>query len=73
MIGPGGISLLPMEEGKGLPVLPFQSYYGLLSRADPAQPRFAAQPGGRLPPRSNVRRAAMNSSPLSPAGERGWG
>ena len=32
-IGQGGISLLPMEEGKGLPVLSFQSYYGLLSRA----------------------------------------
>src|SRR5947209_1620744 len=32
-IGPGGISLLPLEEGKALPVLPFQSYYGLLSRA----------------------------------------
>jgi len=32
-IGPGGISLLPMEEGKALPALPFQSYYGLLSRA----------------------------------------
>ena len=32
-IGPGGISLLPIEEGKALPVLPFQSYYGLLSRA----------------------------------------
>jgi circadian clock protein KaiC len=32
-IGQGGISLLPMEEGKALPVLPFQSYYGLLSRA----------------------------------------
>jgi circadian clock protein KaiC len=32
-IGQGGISLLPMEEGKGLPVLPFQSYFGLLSRA----------------------------------------
>ena len=32
-IGPGGISLVPIEEGKGLPVLPFQSYYGLLSRA----------------------------------------
>src|SRR6202047_3810718 len=32
-IGPGGISLVPLEEGKGLPVLPFQSYYGLLSRA----------------------------------------
>jgi hypothetical protein len=28
-IGPGGISLLPMEEGKALPALPFQSYYGL--------------------------------------------
>jgi hypothetical protein len=24
---------LPIEEGKALPVLPFQSYYGLLSRA----------------------------------------
>src|SRR6202171_4046499 len=32
-IGPGGLSLLPLEEGKALPVLPFQSYYGLLSRA----------------------------------------
>ena len=32
-IGQGGISLLPLEEGKALPVLPFQSYYGLLSRA----------------------------------------
>jgi circadian clock protein KaiC len=32
-IGPGGISLLPIEEGKTLPALPFQSYYGLLSRA----------------------------------------
>src|SRR5947209_5581610 len=32
-IGPGGISLLPLEEGKALPTLPFQSYYGLLSRA----------------------------------------
>ena len=32
-IGQGGIALLPVEEGKGLPVLPFQSYYGLLSCA----------------------------------------
>lgn len=32
-IGPGGITLLPVVEGKALPVLPFQSYYGLLSRA----------------------------------------
>ena len=50
-IGPGGISLLPMEEGKGLPVLPFQSYYGLLSRAptrlSPDLPRGGE--GGALP------------------------
>jgi circadian clock protein KaiC len=50
-IGPGGISLLPMEEGKGLPVLPFHSYYGLLSRAptrlSPDLPRGGA--GGALP------------------------
>jgi circadian clock protein KaiC len=32
-IGPGGISLVPIEKGKPLPVLPFQNYYGLLSRA----------------------------------------
>ena len=32
-IGPGGISLLPVDESNTLPVLPFQRYYGLLSRA----------------------------------------
>jgi circadian clock protein KaiC len=32
-IGPGGLSLLPVDESKALPLLPFQSYYGLLSRA----------------------------------------
>jgi circadian clock protein KaiC len=32
-IGPGGISLLPVDESKALPTLPFNSYYGLLSRA----------------------------------------
>jgi circadian clock protein KaiC len=32
-IGPGGIILVPMVDGEGLPVLPFSSYYGLLSRA----------------------------------------
>ena len=50
-IGPGGISLLPMEEGKGPPVLPFQSYYSLLSRAptrrSPDLPRGGE--GGALP------------------------
>jgi circadian clock protein KaiC len=32
-IGPGGLSLLPVDESTALPVLPFQRYYGLLSRA----------------------------------------
>jgi circadian clock protein KaiC len=32
-IGPGGITLVPADAALALPVLPFQSYYGLLSRA----------------------------------------
>jgi circadian clock protein KaiC len=32
-IEPGGISLVPVDAAKALPVLPFASYYGLLSRA----------------------------------------
>ena len=32
-IGPGGITLVPEDVAAALPVLPFQSYYGLLSRA----------------------------------------
>jgi circadian clock protein KaiC len=32
-IGPGGISLVPVDQAQALPILPFQSYYGLLSRA----------------------------------------
>ena len=32
-IGAGGITLLPEDPNVALPVLPFQSYYGLLSRA----------------------------------------
>jgi circadian clock protein KaiC len=32
-IGRGGITLLPVDQSVALPVLPFQSYYGLLSRA----------------------------------------
>jgi circadian clock protein KaiC len=32
-IGPGGITLVPVDASVALPVLPFQSYYGLLSRA----------------------------------------
>jgi circadian clock protein KaiC len=32
-IGEGGIALVPVDEAQALPVLPFSSYYGLLSRA----------------------------------------
>jgi circadian clock protein KaiC len=32
-IGQGGITILPVDESVALPILPFQSYYGLLSRA----------------------------------------
>jgi circadian clock protein KaiC len=32
-IGPGGITLVPEDAAQALPLLPFQSYYGLLSRA----------------------------------------
>jgi circadian clock protein KaiC len=32
-IGPGGITLVPVDQAQALPVLPFSSYYGLLSRA----------------------------------------
>ena len=50
-IGPGGISLLPLEKGKALPVLPFQSYYGLLSRAPTRISRDSPRgvEGGALP------------------------
>ena len=32
-VGKGGIALLPVDESKAVPSLPFESYYGLLSRA----------------------------------------
>jgi circadian clock protein KaiC len=32
-VGPGGITLLAVDQSKALPILPFSSYYGLLSRA----------------------------------------
>jgi circadian clock protein KaiC len=44
-IGQGGISLVPVDQAKALPVLPFQSYYGLLSRA-PTRLSPAVLPGG---------------------------
>jgi circadian clock protein KaiC len=44
-VGPGGISLVPVDKAKALPVLPFQSYYGLLSRA-PTRLSPEVLPGG---------------------------
>jgi len=44
-IGQGGIRLLPVEESAAIPVLPFQSYYGLLSRAPTRfSPRIPYEP-----------------------------
>ena len=47
-IGPGGITLVPEDAAVALPILPFQSYYGLLSRA-PTRLR-SALPCGSLTP-----------------------
>src|SRR5262249_13851008 len=44
-IGPGGISLVPVDQARALPILPFQSYYGLLSRA-PTRLAPTVLPGG---------------------------
>ena len=44
-IGPGGITLVPVDEAQALPVLPFPSYYGLLSRA-PTRLSPTVLPGG---------------------------
>jgi circadian clock protein KaiC len=61
-IGLGGITLLPVDESVALPVLPFQSYYGLLSRAptrlSPRLPRNGGTPdtSGAAAPRRRPRR-----------------
>ena len=47
-IGQGGISLLPIDQALALPILPFQSYYGLLSRAPTrVSPRIPYEPSIR--------------------------
>jgi circadian clock protein KaiC len=47
-IGQGGITLVPVDAAQALPIVPFQSYYGLLSRAptrlSPALPRAPLTP-----------------------------
>jgi circadian clock protein KaiC len=45
-IGPGGITFVPVDESQALPVLPFASYYGLLSRA-PTRLSPEVLPGNR--------------------------
>jgi circadian clock protein KaiC len=47
-IGRGGISVVPVDEAKALPILPFSSYYGLLSRA-PTRLSPIVLPGGSAP------------------------
>jgi circadian clock protein KaiC len=44
-IGPGGFVLVPVDQAKALPILPFSSYYGLLSRA-PTRLSPEVLPGG---------------------------
>jgi circadian clock protein KaiC len=44
-IGPGGVSVVPVDQAPALPILPFQSYYGLLSRA-PTRLSPTVLPGG---------------------------
>jgi circadian clock protein KaiC len=44
-IGLGGIALVPVDQAQALPVLPFASYYGLLSRA-PTRLSPTVLPGG---------------------------
>jgi circadian clock protein KaiC len=53
-IGAGGITLVPVDAAQALPVLPFQSYYGLLSRAptrlSPRVRRVPLTPGSTARP-----------------------
>jgi circadian clock protein KaiC len=52
-IGPGGIALVPVDQTQALPVLPFASYYGLLSRA-PTRLSPSVLPDGRNAPATGV-------------------
>jgi circadian clock protein KaiC len=48
-VGLGGITLLPVDESVALPALPFQSYYGLLSRAPTRLSPRLPRDGGEAP------------------------
>ncbi|MCI0455586.1 MAG: AAA family ATPase [Gemmataceae bacterium] len=47
-IGPGGFVLLPVDQAQALPILPFSSYYGLLSRAPTRLSPAVLPPGGKV-------------------------
>jgi len=49
-IGPGGLSPVPVDQAVALPVLPFQSYYGLLSRTPTRLSPTVLPGGGKWPP-----------------------
>jgi circadian clock protein KaiC len=46
-IGQGGMSLVPVDKARVLPILPFAGYYGLLSRA-PTRLSPAVLPNGTV-------------------------
>jgi circadian clock protein KaiC len=48
-IGQGGISLVPVDQAQALPILPFSSYYGLLSRAPTRLSPAVLPSGGKVP------------------------
>jgi len=47
-IGPGGITVLPVDKAQALPILPFSSYYGLLSRAPTRLSPTVLPDGGKV-------------------------
>lgn len=49
-IGPGGFTLVPVDQAEALPILPFPSYYGLLSRAPTRFGPAVLPDGGKAAP-----------------------
>jgi circadian clock protein KaiC len=66
-IGEGGIALLPVDPAQALPVLPFASYYGVLSRA-PTRLSADRQAGGGG--EGNTVKAVASTAQLPETGER---
>jgi circadian clock protein KaiC len=53
-IGQGGIALVPVDHAHALPILPFSSYYGLLSRAPTRLSPAVLPDGGKAPATTGV-------------------